>query len=83
MRALTGSFLQSPTILHRKMKTQAPDFVTVEHLDYLDALRESGIVNMFGARPYLMQEFPELTKQQAATVLSHWMQTFPTGLDTD
>ena len=29
-----------------------------EHLDYLDELRESGITNMFGARPYLMQSYP-------------------------
>ena len=34
-----------------------PDFVTEEHLEYLDNLRESGITNMFGAAPYLEFSF--------------------------
>ena len=61
----------------RKMETQAPSSITVEHLDYLDDLRLSGEVNMYGAVPYLMQEFPDLSKKDARIVLSHWMQTFP------
>jgi len=40
---------------------------------YLDALRESGVTNMFGAVPYLTEEFPELSKNQARTILSNWM----------
>ena len=28
-----------------------------EVFEYLDALRESGVTNMFGATPYLMEEF--------------------------
>jgi hypothetical protein len=59
------------------MKTEAPDFIKIEYLGYLDDLRENGETNMFGARPYLMREYPELTKQEAATVLAHWMQCFP------
>jgi hypothetical protein len=58
-------------------QTTAPDFVKVEYLEYLDDLRESGETNMFGARPYLMREYPELSKQEASTVLAHWMQCFP------
>lgn len=53
------------------------DFIRVEHLDYLDDLKNSGTVNMYQARPYLMREFPELTSQQAALVLSHWVQAYP------
>jgi len=53
-----------------------PDIVKTEMLTYLDALRESGITNMFGARPYLMDVFPELSKDEAGKVLSYWMQTF-------
>jgi hypothetical protein len=53
-----------------------PDFISDEHLEYLDDLRESGETNMFGARPYLMREFPELDKDQAGKVLSYWMATF-------
>ena len=49
--------------------------VTQEHLDYLDELRESGIVNMFGARPYVASAFG-LTKSEAGAILSYWMKTF-------
>lgn len=52
-----------------------PDCVTDEHLIFLDELRESGETNMFGARPYLMDEF-ELDKKTAAIVLSYWMKSF-------
>lgn len=30
---------------------------------FLDALRESGRINMFGAAPFLRDAFPELRKQ--------------------
>lgn len=53
------------------------DFIRVEHLDYLDDLKNSGQINMYQARPYLMREFPELTSQQASLVLSHWVQCYP------
>jgi hypothetical protein len=54
---------------------ERPACVKDEHLEYLDGLRESGIVNMFGARPYLQEEFG-LPKSEATIVLSYWMQTF-------
>ena len=47
-----------------------------KYLEYLDALRESGITNMFGARPYLMNAYPKLSKDEAKEVLSYWMKTF-------
>lgn len=40
---------------------------------YLDALRRSAITNMFGARPYLLKAFPELTPSQALEILEFWM----------
>lgn len=40
---------------------------------YLDALRDSGEVNMFGARPHLMENFPTLTKDAASALLMQWM----------
>jgi len=46
-----------------------------EYFEYLDDLRESGVTNMFGARPYLMEEFG-LSKDEAAKVLTKWMDTF-------
>ena len=53
-----------------------PKYCTTEMLEYLDDLRESGVTNMFGARPYLQDEFPELSKQEASQVLLFWMKTF-------
>ena len=42
---------------------------------YLDRLRESGIVNMFGARPYVEDEFG-LGRREAKDLLIEWMETF-------
>ena len=53
-----------------------PDFVTDEHLNFLDNLRESGVTNMFGASSYVKQAYPELSKSEARKVLAYWMKTF-------
>ena len=39
---------------------------------YLEQLRRSGITNMFGATPYLMEEF-DLDKKEAIKILSDCM----------
>jgi hypothetical protein len=49
--------------------------MTKEHKDYLDELRESGQTNMFGAVPYLMEEFG-MDRKEAGAVLSEWMRSF-------
>jgi len=49
--------------------------MTNEHKKFLDDLRDSGETNMFGARPYLMEEFG-LDKQQAGEILKEWMDSF-------
>lgn len=46
------------------------------YFNYLDDLRESGETNMFGARPYLMRKFPNLSEQEAKTVFGKWMNSF-------
>ena len=43
--------------------------------DYLDALRESGVTNMFGAAPYIVEEFG-VSRTEAKQFLLNWMQTF-------
>ena len=53
-----------------------------EYFAYLDALRESGVTNMFGARPYLMEAFPGLPKDEASRILSTWMHTYGKGNKT-
>lgn len=55
---------------------ERPSTVLTEHLEYLDELRESGETNMFGASPYLRDEFPELTAQEAREIVAYWMKTF-------
>jgi hypothetical protein len=56
---------------HSGSDSQATD----EHLEYLDALRESGVTNMFDAVPYLMKKFG-LPSEEASRILAHWMKTF-------
>lgn len=55
--------------------TKRPDCVTQEHLEFLDDLRESGETNMFGARPYLIDEF-DLDGKTAGNILTYWMSSF-------
>jgi hypothetical protein len=44
-----------------------------EEFTYLNRIRESGEVNMFGAAPYLEMEF-DLDRREAKQVLMAWMQ---------
>lgn len=46
-----------------------------EMFDYLNDLRASGLTNMFGASPYLVDEF-DIDKYEARKVLSKWMENF-------
>lgn len=54
-----------------------------KYFDYLDRLRESGVTNMFGAVPYLQQEFPELgfDHAKAVCILRKWMERHINGGD--
>lgn len=54
---------------------EKPECCTVEMLNYLDDLRESGRINMFGAAPYLELDFG-ISKSEAKDVLIYWMETF-------
>jgi hypothetical protein len=49
--------------------------LTNEHREFLMALRDSGVTNMWGAAPYLEREFG-LSRQQAAAVLVLWIKSF-------
>ena len=51
------------------------DETTLDHFEYLDELRESGVTNMYGAGSYLADEFG-LERRKAREVLSEWMRTF-------
>ena len=45
------------------------------YMDYLYSLRRSRVTNMFGATPYLQQEF-DLDRKTAKTVLLYWIENF-------
>ena len=46
-----------------------------EYFDFLEKLRESGVTNMFGAVPYLIDEFA-IDKSEALDILGKWMETY-------
>lgn len=50
--------------------------VTQEEVNlYLDALRAAGVVNMFGAAPYIEDTF-DVDRRAAKDFLMEWMRTF-------
>jgi len=49
--------------------------MTKEQKEFLDKLRDSGEINMFGAGAYIMDEFG-LDKHEAREVLNKWMDNF-------
>lgn len=57
-------------------KPVRPAIVKDEHLSYLDGLRKSGKVNMFGAGPYLQKRFRNLDRDEVRDVLLYWMRSF-------
>lgn len=44
-----------------------------QYFKYLNELRESGTTNMFGAGPYLQDEF-QLNREEARMIIVEWMQ---------
>ena len=64
-----------------KVEKYHPSF-RFEVFQFLNELRESGKTNMFGARPYLIDEF-ELDKKQSAELLSEYMNGTLFVLDKD
>jgi len=49
--------------------------MTKEHSDYLIALRDSGVTNMWGAAPYLEAHF-SITSKEANAILIEWIKSF-------
>ena len=44
--------------------------------EFLDRLRESSVTNMFGAGPYLQEQFDIESKNEANEIVLKWMKTF-------
>jgi uncharacterized protein YciI len=55
---------------------EKPKKLIEAHLEFLDDLRDSGETNMFGAAPYLMNEFIDLERADAKAITVYWMKTF-------
>lgn len=47
-----------------------------QYYKVLEAIRESGITNMFGAAPYLKEFCPELSHKESQAVLVNWMRNY-------
>ena len=45
------------------------------YFQFLDSLRESGQINMFGAAPVLADMY-DLSKSEARTIVKEWMETY-------
>ena len=52
------------------------------YFEYLDNLRDSGITNMFEAVPYLINEYPELSTDEAKQILLDWINSFSERYET-
>ena len=59
-----------------KKSKEKPEALEDEHLEFLDILRETGVTNMFGAAPYLREEYNYLSKKEARDILKYWMDNF-------
>lgn len=55
--------------------TKRPEYVTEQHLIFLDELRESGKTNMFGAGRYVSEAFG-IGNKEANDIVGYWMETF-------
>jgi len=65
------------------MARQRPAACGEHHLTALDAIRETGICNMWGAADPLRQLFPELKPDEASDILLYWMETFSARMEAD
>lgn len=43
-----------------------------DHAEFLDRVRQNGIINMYAATPVLVAHF-DLSEKEARTVLAEWM----------
>lgn len=52
-----------------------------KYYNALEGIRETGIINMFGAAPYLREVFPELSRMESNKILCNWMANYDTLSD--
>lgn len=49
--------------------------INEEYFRFLNRLRDSGQINMFGAVPYLQEAF-DLNRNEAKNIMLKWMESF-------
>ena len=52
-----------------------PSFAKNEHILTLDYFKASGLMNGFGAKQYLMTQYPQLSDNVAAAIVCYWLTT--------
>ena len=62
------------------MSEPKPNDMPNEAFAFLDELRASGVTNMYGAGPYVQEEFA-CDKRRAREWGLHWMETFESRLE--
>jgi hypothetical protein len=48
----------------------------LEYYHTLEAIRRTGVVNMWGAAPYLKACFPDMSEQKSTDVLLSWIANY-------
>ena len=69
--------------MYKKVKSDLMDNYKIDYseddikdfFDFLNNLRDSGVTNMYGATPYLQDEY-EMSEQHATKILVAWMKSF-------
>jgi len=57
------------------MEVRTTTSIEKDTLEFLNILRESGAVNMYGATDYIIEEF-DVSRKEAVQMLSLWMKNF-------
>ena len=57
------------------MEVRLTTSIEKDTLEFLNILRESGVVNMYGATNYIIDEF-DVSRKDAVQMLSLWMKNF-------
>lgn len=47
-----------------------------EYYKFLEALRRTGVVNMYAATPYLKECFSDMSESKAKNILINWMENY-------
>ena len=61
---------------HRELFSRSLPEEVQKQFGFLDALRATGAVNMYGAAPYLEKKFPHWSREWYKTLVQLWMDTF-------